>query len=140
MPRLNPGREQTEGGNDRQVEPVLHRDEACFRPGRQLRHSLPVARIDFDQWQIFVDQLRLEIPQPGKLVHHRVIVLARHHDTRHFIPAERNTMDGQFLRGPPHVGKWIKRKLYLTAPSLALPCQERDKLPRHRNFMHAVLG
>ena len=49
-------------------------------------------------------------------------------------------MDGQFFSGPPRVGKWIKRKLHRTAPSLALPGQELDQLPRHRNFMHAVLG
>ena len=140
MPRLDADREQAEGGNDRQVDSVLHRDEACFRPGRQLRHGWPVARIDFDHRQIFVDQLRLEIPQPGKLVRHRVIVLARHHDTRHFLSAKRNTMDGQFFSGPPRVGKWIKRKLHRTAPSLALPGQELDQLPRHRNFMHTVLG
>ena len=140
MTRIDLRREETEGGNNRKIDSVLDRDQTGIGPRIQLRHRRRIARIDFRERQIFVDQFRLEVPQPGQFVRHGIVVPPRDYHARDFVAAERNPLDGQLLRFPPPVSERIEGKFLLARPPLAISGEKRHQVLRHRNLVYTVLG
>ena len=63
MARRQPRRQQTERGDDRKIDIVLHRHPLRNRIFIQLRDSSFIARIDFFDLHVFIDDLRLVIAQ-----------------------------------------------------------------------------
>ena len=110
MPLAQPGRQQAKRPDDRQIQPVAHRDEAVSRLRVDEGDGPGVARIDLAHVRLLVDHFRLEIAHPIELVGDLIERRLAYRHARHLAFAQYRVRHGHACRRPPPIGKWIERK------------------------------
>ncbi len=107
------GRKQTVSFDHRQIDFVLNRDKSGFAGGIELGDCCGIGRIDRRQICGFQDAFRLEIAHFLELMNNVVERLLPYDHPDGFLAANSDPVHLDLSRGPPFVGKWVKRKSHV---------------------------
>src|SRR6476659_6328541 len=98
MTRLELGREQAIGRDNREVEPISYSHQSGLLASIEGSNRGVVARIELDDARVFVNEFRLVIAHPIDLVRDLLEIGLPHRDANRFLSAEMHADAG--ITGP----------------------------------------
>ena len=128
MPRLNFRRQQTKRCDQRKIDIVLHADELRSALRIYFCNRRVIARIEFDNVRLFVNDLRLVIAHLVDLMGDFFVARLRNHHPDQLFTAESHSIALDPLRRPPLIGERIERKidiLFCVGGDSRLGCSRR---------------